>query len=487
MSDSGAASSTLLKADIKISNKHLSTFSHQTICDFNRDIFEITYDDVYEIPEVSTGQAEQNWKIQVGSSREGIAEFTLIALPQSNGGTYARNASVWMCVSRLDGEDGEEEPSMIEDALWKHRVLPDDSHYCLSVTANSVRSKRNLSSNDPELPARYRVVIEYRGEISAEVSTAGIEARLASSNPAMFLEPPTGLVCLKFSGGRKLWIDSDVLCSLSDYFETCLSSDFSEGIVRAPDTISHDSEDTEPVRKKQKTAEDFEDSDEESDEPLPDQPPVSPSNGTSLPFQEIAVSQTSFVTYRALLVWHQTGFIRFAPLTSSFLERHSWKLVFANDSGKNLETAIKTRNKVIDNLVKEDPSLPSPVSPKSIYRLADFLSIPRLKELALRAYSSRLTPQGAVHELLSKDSAFYPEVRKTILDYIARNSQVVINSYGYQVWVQQDPGGGGGGTEDTALVRQLFEALSQSGSRLRKFYGPEEDHNKKTFAGFLFP
>lgn len=287
----------------------------------------------------------------------------------------------------------------------------------------------------------------------------------------MFLKPPTGLVCLKFSGGRKLWIDSDVLCSLSDYFKTCLSSDFSEGIVHVADTISHDSEDTEPVQKKQKTTEEAEDSDEESDEPLPDQPPVSPSNGTSLPFQEIPISQTSLVTYRALLVWHQTGFIRFAPLTSSFLERHSWKLVFANDSGKNLEMAIKTRKKAIANLVKEDPSLPSPVSAKSIYRLADFLSIPRLKELALRAYSSRLTPQGAVHELLSKDSAFYPEVRKTILDYISRNSQVVINSYGYQIWVQQDPGGGGGGTEDTALVRQLFEALSQSGSRLRKFYG----------------
>ncbi|GAA5947042.1 hypothetical protein JCM3765_002128 [Sporobolomyces pararoseus] len=485
MSDSDASSDTSAQLDLKITNKHLSTFSHQTVCDFNRDIFKITYDEVLDIP-VTTGQADQRWEIQVGSTREGVAEFSLRPLLERKGGTYVKNASLWLCVSRLDGEDEDEQPSKIDDALWKTNFLPDGVCYSLSITANAVRSKRAFSPDAPGLPTRYRVVFEYRGEVSNEVSTHGVEARLASSDPGMYLKPPSSFVCLTFSGGRELWIDSSRLCSLSDYFTTCLSSDFTEGKLRVARTSSAETGDTGPVKKKRKTTEDFEDSDEESDVKPPGQPPASSSNRTTFPFQEIPISQTSFVTYRALLVWHQTGFIRFAPLTSSFLDRLGW-WISDRDEVKDLENAIKLRKEVIADYVKEDPSLPLPVSPKSIYRLADFLSIPRLKVLALEAYSSRLTPRGAIHELFSKESSCYPEIRQTVFDYIVNNAQSVISSRGYERWSKQDTEGGRGGTEDSALLRQLFEAVAKRGSRIVKVSGPEIDYKKETVAGYLFP
>ncbi|GAA5983559.1 hypothetical protein JCM11641_007282 [Rhodosporidiobolus odoratus] len=74
-------------------------------------------------------------------------------------------------------------------------------------------------------------------------------------------------------------------------------------------------------------------------------------------------------------------------------------------------------------------SLPSPVSSRSIYRLADPLRLDenqdKLPKVCLRAFSDSLTVHGAAAQLFSDVSVAYEPIRKIALEYAVENRAAV--------------------------------------------------------------
>ena len=109
----------------------------------------------------------------------------------------------------------------------------------------------------------------------------------------------------------------------------------------------------------------------------------------------------------AVLLYLMTGHIEFAPL-NSLLETRS-----------QYETG--SRQALLDKHVTNYPTLPPPVSPKSVYRLAHLLQRQELQQLALDAHSTSLTIEGAARELFGPVSIAYADVKKVVLDYVVEN------------------------------------------------------------------
>ena len=70
--------------------------------------------------------------------------------------------------------------------------------------------------------------------------------------------------------------------------------------------------------------------------------------------------------------------------------------------------------------LKEHPTLPPPVSPKSVYRLAH-LEREELQKLALDAFASNLTISGAADELFSPVLLAYDKLRKIVVAFVVKN------------------------------------------------------------------
>ena len=62
--------------------------------------------------------------------------------------------------------------------------------------------------------------------------------------------------------------------------------------------------------------------------------------------------------------------------------------------------------------------MPLAASPKSLYRLADLLSLPALKVLALSSFTAQLSPANAAHELYTDAAACYPALRDAALEFV---------------------------------------------------------------------
>jgi hypothetical protein len=120
-----------------------------------------------------------------------------------------------------------------------------------------------------------------------------------------------------------------------------------------------------------------------------------------IPYRQVTVTQTAFSTYHAILVYLETSFLTFSPLSSSFPT-----------------SSHPTRRDFLLSSSTASPSLPLPVSPKSVYRLADFLDLPELKNLAFISYKSSLTPAGVAKELFSDFTQCYKEPREVVLKMV---------------------------------------------------------------------
>ena len=81
----------------------------------------------------------------------------------------------------------------------------------------------------------------------------------------------------------------------------------------------------------------------------------------------------------------------------------------------------------------DDSPLPPPSSPKSVYRLAHFLELPELANLALQNFGSQLNADNAAHELFGDTASSYPEVRKIALNFVVENWKQVVKSKSYEV------------------------------------------------------
>ncbi|BGP12366.1 hypothetical protein JCM10213_002030 [Rhodosporidiobolus nylandii] len=306
---------------------------------------------------------------------------------------------------------------------------------------------------DPATHRSYRIIFTlehaYPKDHAAEHAFAsqGLARRTAGLN----LEQLPHNVRLFFprahEGGAELWVKGDILSRSSPYLKDVLSSDFAEAQPRRSKR-ARTSGAAEVSPAPAQDEKDFEDSDDETDEFLFSKKPPSLSQSSEaddISFRQITITQAAFSTYHAVLVYLQTGFIHFAPLSSSF--------PLSNP-------AFATRRDYLASKHNEDPSLHLPVSPTSTYRLAHLLQLEDLQKRALEEVRKSLTVQGAAVELFSDTALAYDELRRLILDFVKEKLSQVKESKGWK--------------EKMALIRagelpqaagimvDVFEAVSKS-------------------------
>ncbi|BGP15823.1 hypothetical protein JCM10213_005693 [Rhodosporidiobolus nylandii] len=132
----------------------------------------------------------------------------------------------------------------------------------------------------------------------------------------------------------------------------------------------------------------------------PPSPPLSPQLGPLPPFaspsiRTVPITGTSYHTYRSFLAYLLTGQLTIAPLTSTFLPPTS----SASPSAR-LAQAQHRRQASLAASAALQPTVPRPVSPKALFRLAHFLDAPSAQARALSALREELTPENVMYELL---------------------------------------------------------------------------------------
>lgn len=166
----------------------------------------------------------------------------------------------------------------------------------------------------------------------------------------------------------------------------------------------------------------FDDSDAEADEA--DESDSSANTVTDVvdysgPFHQVNITDAAFRTYKAVLCWIATGYIRLAPLTSTFVETDT-------------ASRYTQRLAAVTQAVKDSPALPVPASPKSVFRLADYFELPELCKLALEAIENELSVSNAANELFSDVAGAYAEVRKVVLEYTMQHYDEVKGTEGWK-------------------------------------------------------
>ncbi|GAA5928431.1 hypothetical protein JCM10213_005734 [Rhodosporidiobolus nylandii] len=245
--------------------------------------------------------------------------------------------------------------------------------------------------------------------VSSDVDLSRATAEFAACTSK---QAPSDVLLLFPRCERQIWTTSSLL-STSPYFETLLASSFAENTPAKPVYKPRATTSAEAIT---------EDSDDKGDSrlpsmPLPDFPPPPFS---STPFKTITIDESCYTTYLAVLCFMQLGRITFAPLLSSFRP--------ASNEPPATSHADQ-RFEALSKVVADAPSLlPLPVSPKSVYRLADILDLPNLQQLALANRRSQLTPEVAAVELFSNAASCYAEVRDLVLDYVIEKKEEVFQS-----------------------------------------------------------
>ncbi|GAA5921134.1 hypothetical protein JCM3775_004105 [Rhodotorula graminis] len=208
-------------------------------------------------------------------------------------------------------------------------------------------------------------------------------------------------------GPFELWTSESLLVASSTYFRNLFASDDVE-IVPAAHGRTHVARAQAPPKIIVKP---FEDSDDETDwlvdvtlDPLTGGP------NRPLPFEykQITIKghEAAYTTWRAGLLWLETRYIEFAPLLSSF-------------SGAN--DPAERRNEELEAIHAENPRLPYPASPKSVYRLATTLGLSYLPDEASYFFYDVLTLDTAPVELfsdLARDDWFW---RVTVRSWLVKH------------------------------------------------------------------
>ena len=222
-------------------------------------------------------------------------------------------------------------------------------------------------------------------------------------------------VKFSFPHNRSLFGNVDSLSKASPYYKTLFESGFAEGSLSTLEQGAAKSN-------RRVVEREFDDSDDEAEEDImPEATPI-PSTASDTPaaatvpssdtltkpdpsFRLVNIDAAAYTTYHAVLCYLQTGHITFAPLRSSFrLQPDSTTL----------------RNAKIAEL-HFDHSHPLPASPKSVYRLAHFLELCKLADLALVNIKSQLTPENIAFEVFGDGVVPYDDLSDLLLDYAAQN------------------------------------------------------------------
>lgn len=154
--------------------------------------------------------------------------------------------------------------------------------------------------------------------------------------------------------------------------------------------------------------------------------------------RKVSIVDSAYPTFKALLFFLYTDTVEFAPLTSSFLpsdvaaddapSSNSSVSLFASRRGRvpsgrfseEMEKARKKRKSLIESHLASYPEKPSPCSAKAMYRLADKLDIPDLKQRAQDHIAMSLTIQNIVWEVFSGFTAHYPDILKMETDFLLK-------------------------------------------------------------------
>jgi len=215
----------------------------------------------------------------------------------------------------------------------------------------------------------------------------------------------TNDVCIHFPRtGQSLWSNETILKKASPYLCSLLSSGFSEGEPTSRDDgTSADKAMIDPFE--------FEDSDEENDQmPLSESTSQASDSGVAK-FKRIDVTQATYTTYANVLCWIGSGYISFAPLKS---------------------TTRFPSNAASPKRPQSPSSLPTPASPKSVYRLAHLLELPDLIDLALGNFKKQLTTQNVAYELYTDVASTYPQIRDLAMNYAVEHWKEVVKSEAYK-------------------------------------------------------
>ncbi|KAI5480475.1 BTB/POZ-like domain containing protein [Pseudohyphozyma bogoriensis] len=261
----------------------------------------------------------------------------------------------------------------------------------------------------------------YRNKTPSELSRTSVAEKMS----VLFDSQHPNDVCLRFPSGSLLWTNSAIL-STSPYLLTLLSSSFREAQKRAGPTKSSTNS----------SKGDFDDSDDDDEREaqtvrshslsnLKEEATSDEGSGCSAKFHTIDVTSGSYNTYRAVLNWIYTGHIDFAPLSSTFTypSSPSSPPSSASSASSSLsppqpqpQPQIHTRSSHLFTFRTQNPLLPLPVSPKSVFRLSHFLEMPELRRIALAAYKGQLTASNVAFELFDGAAASYEEIKEACLD-----------------------------------------------------------------------
>lgn len=231
-------------------------------------------------------------------------------------------------------------------------------------------------------------------------------------------------VCFDFPRiGRQLSANESVLRKASPYFENVFSSGFAEDSASSTKVPTEPSFELPPLT--------FEDSDDENDQVF--EKTKSLETPSSLPpFKTITITDATYSTYYNVLCWIGTGHIVFAPLhstSSASTDSVDEKEVVKESKSKKKARRHEAKLNALDQV---NAALPPPSSPKSVYRLAHFLELPELVNLALQNFKSQLNADNAAYELFSDVASSYVEFRDIALGYVVENWKKVVKSKSYE-------------------------------------------------------
>ncbi|GAA5854981.1 hypothetical protein JCM8547_002333 [Rhodosporidiobolus lusitaniae] len=287
-------------------------------------------------------------------------------------------------------------------STWGARLIVDgwrlDDHAPELRHASSVRTLKNVLTGKT-----------LSNSLSASPAVVRVTRQLADT-------PTPHDVCLVFprpaSDPLRLYANRDLLSS--PYFHTLFSSDFAEATAQPS-----------PKRPKYSSAEagenEFDASDDETDKVYDEKKPlrsILDKEQPELSFHEITVTEASYSTYKAILLFLTTGYIDFAPLRSTSLPLNA--------------KATSTRADTLASRSSKSPSLPFAASPKSVYRLAHFLDLSDVRSLALARIKSPLQVETAALELFSPTSLAYQQVQKVVVEFVVGNLSKVEATESYK-------------------------------------------------------
>lgn len=214
----------------------------------------------------------------------------------------------------------------------------------------------------------------------------------------------------------ELWTTADFLGKASDYYKSLFASGGTETVLikssnRQRGPIGTSAQQPLARATGSDVSVDWQDSDDETDAFLIERDWMSCATSkhktAAIDYQQIEVRETAYSTMCAVLLYLQTGHIKFAPMRSS----HALPQ----------DELITKRKASLAQSLKKQPTLPPPVSPKSVFRLAHLLERNELQKLALDWFASSLTINGAAAELFSPASLAYGKLRKVVVDFVVKN------------------------------------------------------------------